>query len=411
MKKSLGFSLATLTAVVLLQNSNAFAYQLNAADRTLSVTPGQTAQATTADLKSVLSYLSGMKDKSKPWRVLMAPGKYLVTSQLTVRNLQNVEFVSDMNKPAQLIKDASWNATTGGEYLLNVTYSKNVSMIGMQFYGQTDYKNNADPVWPDQGVYFGSCDTVLVRNNGFFNFGNSALRVATHERDPIPGVNSRNTQVLNNLFNNVYQISTTTNDTVHGGTQNYLLQGNVFYNLRGSIKFATRTAGAENIKILNNRVNGGSHYGIEINNYNNVEIRGNQLQNIKEFAMNIYTNTRATGSFNWGENYTIADNVMTNVGKGLRFSTEPYANGTKVYGKNLQITNNTFNGVTDASFGGAAISQINGNINGLTITQNQLNNIANKRYISYSSGSIITSYLNNLVNGAAYGPQQTTATK
>jgi hypothetical protein len=409
MKKSLSLSLACLVSVVLLQQS-AFAYQLNAGERTISIAPGSSPSATTTDLRNALNYLANLKDKSKNWTVNLAPGKYFVTNQLTVRNLQNVNFLSNMNKPAQLIKNSGWNSASGGEYLMHVTYSNNVSMIGMQFYGTTDYKQNSNPVWPDQGVYFGSCDTVLIKNNGFFNFGNSALRVATHERDPIRGVNSRNTQVLNNLFNNIYQLSTTTTDTLHGGTQNYLLQSNVFYNLRGSVKFASRTAGASDIKILNNKINGGSHYGFEINNYNNVEIRGNQLQNIKEFAMNIYNNTRATGSFNWGENYTIADNVITNAGRGLRFSTEPYADGVRVNAKNVQFDNNIFNGITNTS-GTPAIAQINGNIAGLTITRNQLSNIANKRYIGYTSGSTNVVYANNQVNGSAYGPQQSTASK
>lgn len=402
MKKSLGLSLAGLFSVIILQNGSALAYQLDAPNRTISMSPGTSASATTSDFKNMLNYLANRKDPANKWTVKLAPGKYYITSQMTVRNLQNVDFVSNMNNPAQLVKDKVWNATTGGEYLLSVTFSKNISMTGMQFYGQTDYSKSPAPVWPDQGIYFGSCNGVLVKNNGFFNIGNSALRVATNERDPIRGVNSFNTTVTNNLFNNVYQLSTTTTDQLHGGTANYLLQSNVFYNLRGSIKFASRTAGAKDIKILNNKVNGGDHYGLEINNYNNVEIRGNQLQNIKEFAMNIYNNVNAVGSFNWGENYTIADNVVTNVGKGLRFSTEPYSNGTKVNGKNLKIDNNTFNGVTATNYGGAAIAQINGNIAGLTITRNKLSNIANKRYINFSTGSSGVVYNSNLVNGAAY---------
>ncbi|WP_373531524.1 hypothetical protein [Vampirovibrio sp.] len=409
MKKSLSLSLACLVGLVLVQQS-AFAYQLDAGARSIGISPGSTPSATTTDLRNALNYLATLKDKSRVWTVNMAPGKYFVTNQLTVRNLQNVNFLSNLNSPAQLIKNPGWNSATGGEYLMHITYSKNVSVAGMQFYGTTNYTKNSDPVWSDQGIYFGSCDTVVIKNNGFFNFGNSALRVATHERDPIRGVNSRNTQVLNNLFNNIYQLSTTTTDTLHGGTQNFLLQSNVFYNLRGSIKFASRTAGAKDIKILNNRINGGSHYGLELNNYNNVEIRGNQLQNIQEFAMNIYNNTNATGSFNWGENYTVADNVITNAGKGLRFSTEPYANGVKVNARNVKFDNNTFNGITNTS-GNPAIAQVNGNIAGLTITRNKLSNIANKKYIGYTSGSTNVVYNNNQVNGSAFGPQQSTASK
>jgi hypothetical protein len=403
-------TLACLLSVMALQSSDAFAYQLDVPGRTISVSPGNSAGETTTDLKSALNYLVSRSDKTSLWTLKLAPGNYYVVSQIPVRNLQNTALVSDMSKPAKLIKDKSFSSATAGEYLLNFQFGKNISITGMQFYGQTDFATSLAPVWPDQGVYFGSCNTVNVKNNGFFNFGNGALRVTTTERDPVIGVNSFNTVVANNLFNNVYQITTTPNDDIHGGSANYLLQGNVFYNLRGSIKFASRTDGAKNVKILNNKINGGDHYALEINNYNDMEIRGNTIQNIKEFALNIYNNTRATSTFNWGNNFVIADNNISNVGRGIRFSTEPYANGTLVLPSNVSFINNTMNGVTDTS-GLAAISQINGKVNGLTISDNKLSNITNKKYINYSPNSTNVKYYNNLVNGAPYGPQQTTATK
>lgn len=395
---------------MLIQAPNAFAYQLDSAHRTINVSPGSSAEASTSDLRNALNYLVNRSDKANLWTIKLAPGSYYINKQIAVSNLQNAALVSDMNNPAKLIKDKTFSSATGGEYILNFKFGKNLSVSGMQFYGQTTFANDSNPVWPDQGIDFGSCNTVLVKNNGFYNFGNSALRVTTTERDPVKGVNSFNTQVLNNLFNNVYQISTTPNDDIHGGTANYVLQGNVFYNLRGSVKFASRTAGAKNVKILNNKINGGDHYAFEINNYNDMEIRGNIIQNVKEFALNIYNNTRATQTFAWGNNFTIADNKITNVGRGIRFSTEPYANGYSYTPTNVSFVNNTMDGVKDTS-GMAAISQVNGKVSGLNITSNKLSNIANKKYIGYSSSSTNVTYYNNLVNGAPYGPQQSTATK
>lgn len=401
-------TLACLLSVVALQSTDAFAYKLDAPNRTIFVSPSSTALATTTDLKNAFNYLVNRSDKSSLWTMKLASGNYYVTSQIPARNLQNTALVSDMSKPAKLIKDKVFSSATGGEYILNFQFGRNLSITGMQFYGQTSFATSLNPVWPDQGVYFGSCNTVNVKNNGFYNFGNGALRVTTTERDPIKGVNSFNTTVANNLFNNVYQISTTPNDDIHGGSANFLLQSNVFYNLRGSIKFASRTAGAKNVKILNNKINGGNHYALEVNNYDDMEIRGNNIQNMKEFAINIYNNPRATSSFNWGNNFKIADNTLTNVGRGIRFSTEPYADGTLVTPSNVSFINNTINGVKDTS-GLAAIAQVNGKVKGLTITGNKLSNIYNKKYIGYSAGSTPLTYYNNLVNGAPYGPQQTTA--
>ena len=334
-------SLACLFSMVALQAGQAFAYQLDVPNRTISVVPMATTAETTADLRDAFTYLVNRADKNNKWTLQLATGDYYINKQLYVNNLQNVDLFSNLNKPARLIKDKTFNSATGGEYLLNFQFGKNLSVTGMQFYGHTDFAKNSDPVWPDQGVSFGSCNTVMVKNNGFFNFGNSALRVTTTERDPVRGVNSFNTTVANNLFNNIYQISTTPNDEIHGGTSNFLLQSNVFYNLRGSVKFASRTDGAKDVKILANRIIGGDHYAFEINNYNNVEIRGNTIQNMKEFALNIYNNPRATTTFTWGNNFTIADNLISNVGRGIRFSTEPYANGTTYTPSNVVFINNT----------------------------------------------------------------------
>lgn len=399
---------ACAVSVMALSATPAHAYQVDAPNRTLSVTPSATPSATTSDLKSAFNYLVNRSDKTSQWTLKFAPGNYYILSQIPVRNLENTTLESDPNKPAKLIKDKTFSSATAGEYLLNFQFGKNLSVSGMQFYGQTSFASSLSPVWPDQGVYFGSCNGVTVQNNGFFNFGNAALRVTTTERDPVVGVNSFNTVVANNLFNNIYQISTTPNDDIHGGSANYVLQNNVFYNLRGSIKFASRTAGAKNVKILNNKVNGGDHYAFEINNYDDVEIRGNTLQNLKEFAINIYNNPRASQSFNWGNNFIIADNTITTVGRGIRFSTEPYADGTVITPNNVTFTNNSLDKISDTS-GLPAIAQVNGSVKGLTITSNKLSNIANKKYIGYSSGSSNVTYFNNQVNGQPYGPQQSTA--
>ncbi|MFX8692494.1 hypothetical protein ABTM44_18425, partial [Acinetobacter baumannii] len=81
------------------------------------------------------------------------------------------------------------------------------------------------------------------------------------------GVNSFKTTVINNTFNNIYQTATTATDDIHGGTAYSSWINNTFNNLRGSIKFASRTPGAKTIEFVRNMVNGGDHFGLEINNY------------------------------------------------------------------------------------------------------------------------------------------------
>jgi len=54
---------------------------------------------------------------------------------------------------------------------------------------------------------------------------------------------------------------------------------------------------------------------------------------------------------------------------------------------------------------------INGKVNGVKITNNKLSAIASKTYIVVSQGSTNVSILSNLVDGMAYGPQQTLVSK
>src|SRR5690606_3429720 len=115
--------------------------------------------------------------------------------------------------------------------------------------------------------------------------------------------------------------------------------------------------------------NGSDHYGLEINNYEDFHIRGNTLQNIKEFAMNIYTagGDRIAGSFAWGDNFTIEKNTINNVGRALRFAHTVWPNGYRNTPKNLIIQDNTISRVNERNTSVAAIAVSGGAFNGLKV--------------------------------------------
>jgi hypothetical protein len=322
-------------------------------------------------------------DKSTRWKLKFTGGKYSLTRAVRADNLQNVDLVSDRSNPAVFVK-ASGNPS---EYLLYFRFAKSISMAGFTFYGKTSFATNVDPVWPDQGVYFGSCDGVKVDWNKFYNFGNAALRVTTDNYDPVQGVHSFNTTVTNNIFNNIYQISTTSNDDIHGATANYLFQYNTVANLRGAVKFASRTEGAKNVRVLYNIFNGGDHYGLEVNNFTDFYISSNTFQNIKSVAVNAYTNERAsTTGFPWGNNFSIVKNKIINCGRGIRFSPNPYASGYTFTPKAVTITDNTISGITETDPYIPAIGVFKGNIDGLTISNNKLSKISNGKAIGHTKG-------------------------
>lgn len=414
MQKSFRHSLVVTAFSLLLTQVPSFAYQLDSANHVLNVTPSATPAATTQDLRSALSYLTKRPDKDTTWTMKFAPGKYVLAAQVSSAGLQNTILSSNPEAPAQLIKVNGWDSATSAEYLLSFKMANKIQLLGFEFYGQTDFANSSDSYWPDQGVYLGSCNIVKVDGNKFNNFGNAALRVVTDAHDPVVGVNSFKTLVSNNTFNNIYQTATTATDKLHGGTAQSSWINNTFYNLRGSIKFASRTPGAEKIEFLNNKVNGGDHYGLEIDNYNDFTIKGNTFQNIKQHAMTIYTNGSGalmSKGFPWGDNFTISNNNINNVGYGVRYAHNAFWDGTQNIPKNIIIDSNTFSSVTNTTSYTPVISVTGGIVDGLQVTNNKMSGITNKKYIAVQAGSTNVSVLNNVVDGTAFGPQSTTASK
>lgn len=375
----------------------ALAYQIDHEHHILTISPQADPEATTQEIRAAADYLLKRPDQNTHWYWEFQPGAYYLSSQIRIMGLKDVELLSHPNNPAQLFKALSWNNKVSGEYLMVFLMGKRIGMSGFELYGQTSFASGPNPNWGDQGILFGSCNTVLVEENRFFNFGNAALRVTTVEHDPVPGVHSFNTSVLHNTFTNIYQISTTSNDRIHGATANYVLDGNTFIYLRGSVKFASRTAGAEDVHIVNNVIEKGDHYGLEINNFDKVDIRGNRFQDIDSVAINIYT---ASGNivpkgFSWGNHYTIADNIIERVGRGIRFAATPFQDGFRNTPQNLIIRNNVLSEVREPDPHIPAIWVTGGKVDGVQITDNKLMGIANKKFIDLAPGSTHASITEN----------------
>jgi hypothetical protein len=197
------------------------------------------------------------------------------------------------------------------------------------------------------------------------------------------------------MFNNICQTSTTSNSLDHGGTQNYLFQFNTFDNLHGSVKFATRTP-AKDIRVLNNWVRSSTWHGIESDNYDNLTILGNRLENIAQAAITVYTNPRAAQDWACFNNLLIKGNIINNALIGIRFSPQPYADGFTFVPNNVAFKANTVSNITG---GNPGIYIINGKANGLTITDNTLSTIASKKALGYATGSTNVVVSGNTMDG------------
>ena len=383
-----------LCAATLLSTSTAWCFDKDMTRKIVTVSPQGSPALTVDDLRKAASFLSANASPANVWTWRFLPGNYVINASILVPNrgvLKGVNIVSDPAAPARIVRHPVWDTAHSPQPLLILRFCRNISLSGFEFHGKTvDFPET--PVWSvqgeDQGVEFSSCDTVSVNGNKFFNIGNAALRVATDQEDPVQGVNSFRTTVTNNLFDNIYQISTTTTDKLHGGSAHYRLANNVFRRLHGSIKFATRTEGATNVAIVNNVVESSTHFGLEIVNYQQMEIRGNVLQNIAENAITMYTDGNGeamTKGFPWGDNFTIAGNVIRNAGGAIRYSHKPFWDGTQNVPKNLVITDNALDAISGIDPATIYVGGIR--VAGLNISNNRFIGTGSTRDIQFPTDS------------------------
>lgn len=301
-------------------------------------------------------------------------GTYDINRMVQLDNSVNLKL---LGQPGAVLSKLS---TSSGEYLLSFRNAKNVTIEGLTLIGRTTVTDKF--VWGEQGVFFGSSDGVTVKNCRFYNFGDAALRITTSSANPGTGVNSFNATVRDNYFENITQVTVTSNDGV-GATDGYLFENNVVKNLKGSIKFASRRNGARRLVVRNNRLEGSvvqTNIGLEICSYSDVIIDGNFIEKMSAAAISIYNNPEGQPSWDWGT-YKIVNNVLRdNRGFGIRVSPTPAYSIDGVTPKitDIQITGNT---VVNQTGTVPAISMSNGEFSMSIVANNVMMNISSKRYV------------------------------
>ncbi len=324
-----------------------------------------------------------------------AAGTYELSGTISRDSLNNVLIKGGAGGDTVIKKRlGGWS----GEYLFFTRYSTNVTVQGIQFRGLTT--NTTSPAWGEQGLYFGSTTGANVDGCAFYDFGDAAVRITTAS-DSIDTIASFNGAVRNSYFNNVTQITTTQTSGSKGGTQGITYEYNTFDNLKGSIKAATRyeTSGAI---IRHNHIRSGpvNAVGIAVESYSDVLIEHNIIENLEGFAMNIYTNTAAPTTWQWGD-ITITDNVMVNTKYGIRVVSDATYDL-----KDVAIEHNRFDGVGDPSYTG--VIRLNstipgGKFDGLSIQHNLFHDIhaAGGWVIVPASAVDVTTF-----NNVAYGGEE-----
>jgi len=263
-------------------------------------------------------------------------GVYTFGGTVQADQLTNIRFEGE---PGTVLKKAE---NFNGEYLLVTRASHGVAFKGIEFHGLTRDRNNYR--WGESGIYMGTSNGILVEQNRFFDFGDAAIRITSSSLGR-QGVTSSNSIVRNNYFENITQITTTSNKNGYGGSMGAWIDHNEFRHLKGSVKFATRTPGAEQIIITSNQIEGvptiPTSVGIEVVGYSNVFIENNQITDTGGFAMNIYSNPMmGVKGFDWG-NYLIRGNKIDNCLRGIRVSAQPFGDNYKPRVSDINIIKNS----------------------------------------------------------------------
>lgn len=273
-------------------------------------------------LNQAVNYLLNREDKTVQWRLILGGGDYVARSTIRFDRLKNVHILGSANSRPAFQKPAGG----GGEYLASCLYCEGVTVDGLSFQGRTRVYDPANVQWGDQGLFWASTKNCVIRNSAFADFGNAAIRMTTYFRDPVLGINSFDNRVEFNTFRNIQQITTTSDGTLdHGGSANYYVVGNTFSDLRGAIKFASRVP-VSGAHALFNRVLNGDHYGFDISGYDDIEIVGNQVSNVKGWGISLSTNNRVKkdAEFAWAARTEIRNNEISNAQGGVSFYNAPY---------------------------------------------------------------------------------------
>lgn len=268
--------------------------------------------------------------------VLIIPsGEYQICKTLHLKQKDNITILGLKN--SKLKKCRSFN----GEYLLHITYLQNFKMQGLSFEGVND--GDAQPVWGEQGIYLGSTTNSLINQNNFTHFGDAALRVTTASEDHSSITGSRSNTITQNRFEYCAQVTTTqaASGTEMPGTQDIVLDNNVFNACKLKLSARSATTGA---KVISNRFENINGTANEISYYSDVYYSNNTFDNIKGFAINIYPNDRTNKNVQWG-NVSIINNNFNSIQQGIRLQSHSHNNPNNQPIKNINISGNTFSNI------------------------------------------------------------------
>jgi hypothetical protein len=407
------------------------AYKVDSLNHTIDVTA--LVGSPNVTIAKVVQILNARPDKSVRWMVRFDNrADYIVDRTVTFDEMRNVHLWSDMNHPAKFIKNAANQANI--EYLWRCLHCEDVTIQGFRFEGWTTEFDPFNYNWVDQGVFLPSTKRVTVVNNGFFNIGNAALRVTTYWADPInadfPPINCIDNVVTNNLFKNVQQVTTTSDGPAghinhgHGGCRGLAVTNNVFRDLQGALKFASRVPGTGDITVTGNRFLHSEHLGIDVSGYDGITISDNYFEDISTNMVSLYTNQNADEVFDWGNNIVVQNNTGVRVGGGVYFGNSPYlrtVDGVQVKvqkkagpfllaGNVVQtLVQNVKIPTKDPVLGNIMKDDLlpffNGtNLTGVTVRDNKIYDVAAPRYLIKFNSSTGVSVSGNTVDDVAYTP-------
>jgi hypothetical protein len=341
------------------------------------------------------AYLTADSARLSNKRYTFDDGEYNCDSDIgPIDNLNNVMF--DGRGGATFVKEASFPR----EYLFMARYARDLTIKGITFTGLTAAGTDTI-VNGESGVYCGSCTGFQFIRNTLTNFGDAALRITTSPSDPVLGINSRGSLVTGNTFQDIFQVTMTSNDAdaTHGGTAGMTFAGNEYIDMDGSLKLCSRTVGADSILIMGEKIDlktaSTSSVGLEICSVSNVTAIGNLIQNSGTWGINVYVNNIAAVTTAWGfQNIKLRYNTLSNCTRGIRVNASNYSNGTGATISAVDIMGNTLDGIT-INDGTTYAIQTSASGNGLFlnsfIRDNTLKNITNSSRLVLAATGITAS--------------------
>ncbi len=170
----------------------------------------------------------------------------------------------------------------------------------------------------DYGLRVLSSERVEISGNTFKNIGDSAWTVASASGGTAGKTQSKDVTVTGNIFDNVWQISTTGNS---GGVIGYTFSSNIC-NVKGAIKFAARSDNAKNLIISDNAIVSETSSAIELVGYTDVIIKSNTITG-KTYGISADVNLLSEAATSPLKNIKVESNIITcENGPCVRVGTE-----------------------------------------------------------------------------------------